>query len=240
MTLTWAIRKGGSGKTTGALAVAAWLAQRFRVLVVDLDPDAFATTMGLGQSVHPDPLAASAIPIPHRDSKVGHLMLLPGGEAIDRASQSDIEAHIQRASNLADIVVVDTPPDGRRPTVLGALVKATVTIVPVIPDYQSLAGLEKLLQTSASLGLSTPVKALRSRWEPRTLLAQDVEHDLVTTRPGMALTTFVPKDQRAAESPAAGVPLPMYAKQSAASLAYRLAAIEISAIAGQPIPRGVI
>src|SRR5262249_10967065 len=154
MIITWAIRKGGSAKTTGALAVAAWLARLLRVIVVDLDPDAFATVMGLGQAVHPHPLAANPISITHHDMKAGHLLLLPGGESIDRASQADIEAHIARASNLADVVVVDTPPDGRRPTVLGALAKATVTIVPVIPDYQSLAGLEKLLQTANSLAVS--------------------------------------------------------------------------------------
>ena len=53
MLITFSSGKGGVGKSTGALAVAAALARRHTVAFVDLDPDAYATTMGLGQPAHP-------------------------------------------------------------------------------------------------------------------------------------------------------------------------------------------
>jgi chromosome partitioning protein len=132
---------------------------------------------------------------------------------------------------------VDTPPDRRSPLVLGALRVATVVVVPVIAEYQSLAGLERLLETVSEVNATAHVRALLSRWESRTRLAQDVHRDLVTSHPGMAISTAVPRDQRAAEASAAGLPVVWYAPRSPAAVAYATATYEIAATGGLRVPK---
>lgn len=237
MIITFASGKGGVAKSTSALATAGLLARSYRVAFVDLDPDCYATTMGLGQSVQADPLAAPALPIVHPLLTGGQLLLHAGGEAIDTASEAAIVAHLEHCAAAVDIVVVDTPPDRRRPTVLAALRAATVVLVPIMPEYQALAGLEKLFETCRSLGTTAPVRALLSRWEPRTLLAQDVQRDLVSAYPGATLSMAIPRDQRAAEAPAVGLPVTLCSPRSPSALAFRTAVHELVATGGVRIPK---
>lgn len=237
MIITFTSGKGGVAKSTGALATCGLLARHFRVALVDLDPDAYATTMGLGQSQSSDPLICAPVRITHSLLERGELWLYRGGDAIDNANEAAVSAHIARCLGVADIIVVDTPPDRRRATVLAALRAASVVVIPVIPEFQSLAGLEKLLDSYRMLGIAAPVRALLSRWEAKTVLAQDVQRDLVSAHPGTAISAAIPKDQRAAEAPAAGLPVTLYAPRSAASLAYRTAVHEIAATGGIRIPK---
>lgn len=240
MIVSFVSGKGGVAKTCGALAVAGLLAARYRVAVVDLDPDAFATTMGLGQSASHDPLASPPVRIAHPRLAQGELLLYTGGDAIDGASEHAVATQLARCAAGADFVVVDTPPDRRRPTVTAALRAADVVVIPVLPEYQALAGLEKIVDSCRALGVSPPVRALLSRWEARTVLAQDVHRELVASHPGAALSVAIPKDQRAAEAPAAGLPVTLFAPRSAASRAYVTATYEITATGGVRIPKGVI
>jgi chromosome partitioning protein len=237
--IVFASAKGGVGKSAAALATAGLLARHYRTTFIDLDPDGYATTMGLGESAVFDPLVAAPIAITHRLlTGGGSLHLLPSGERLDLASEPAIAAHIKRGAALADVVVVDTPPDRRRPTVTAALRAASVVVVPVLPEYQALSGLERLMETTRHLGVRAPIRALLVRWEPRTVLAQDVQRQLVTEHPGLAVSAIVPKDQRVAEAPAAGLPVTLYAPRSTASLAHRTATYEIAATAGLTIPKG--
>lgn len=240
MILTFASGKGGVTKSTSALATAGLLARHYRVAFADLDPDCYATTMGLGQPAHGDPLSAPAMPIAHPLLGGGQLLLFPGGDAIDGASEAAITAHLARCAAAADIVVVDTPPDRRRPTVLAALRSASVVIIPVVPEFQALAGMQKLLETCRSLGVAAPVRALLSRWEPRTLLAQDVQRELVSAYPGAALSVAIPRDQRAAEAPAVGLPVTLCAPRSPSAVAYRTAVYELAATGGVRIPKEAV
>jgi chromosome partitioning protein len=235
--VTLASGKGGACKSTSALAVAGILAQHYRVGLLDLDPEAFATTMGLGQAEAADPLSAEPIVIKHPLLARGTLTLFPGGEPIDQATRAQIAAHIQRARRAVDILIIDTPPDRRRPTVLEALRAASVVVVPLPAEFQMLSGLEKLRATAEAVGSTAPIRALLSRWEPKTLLAQDVQRAMVTRFPGMAISAAIPKDQRAAEAPAAGLPVTLYAPRSAASAAFRIATCEIAASGGLRIPK---
>lgn len=235
-----ASQKGGVTKTSHALAGASLLAQRHRVAIVDLDPEAYATTLGLGQPKAADPLREEPRRIQHSRLANGELWLFAGGDAVDMASEAAIRAHIARASGVGDIVVIDTPPNGRSAAVAAALRTASVVVAPVIPEFQSLLGLQRLMATARLLGSQAPIRALLSRWEVRTVLAQDVHQQLVAAHPGLALSSIVPRDQRAAEAMAAGCPLPFYAKRSAAAAAYRTATYEIAALAGLHLPQGVL
>ncbi|HEY0970149.1 MAG TPA: ParA family protein [Gemmatimonadales bacterium] len=237
MIITFCSGKGGVAKSTSALATCGLLARRYRVAIVDLDPDAYATTMGLGHPPSPDPLTSAPVRIIHPLLNRGELWLYRGGDTMDDASEAAVAAHVARCAAVADIVVVDTPPDRRRSTVITALRAASVVVIPVISEFQSLAGMEKLMDSCRTLGLTAPVRALMSRWEAKTLLAQDVHRDLVTAHPGTAISVAIPKDQRAAEAPAAGLPVTLYAPRSPASLAYRTAIYEIAATGGIRIPQ---
>ena len=199
-----ASQKGGVTKSTHALAGCALLAQRHRVALLDLDPEAYATTLGLGQQKSANPLHAAPRRIEYSQLNGGELWLFAGGDAIDIASEAAIRAHIARAAVVADVVIIDTPPNGRSAAVAAALRAATIIVAPVIPEFQSLLGLQRLMATAHSLGVQAPVRALLSRWESRTVLAQDVHQQLVSAHPGLILSSIVPRDQRAAESMAAG------------------------------------
>lgn len=240
MIITCASQKGGVCKTTAALAVAALLAHRHRVAFIDLDKEGFATTMGLGRPVAPDPLSDEPHAIRHTASGGGELLLFASGISIGLAHEQILTRHIARAARVADIVVIDTPPDGRSPAVAAALRAASLVLAPVIPEFQSVAGMQRLAATAASLQVRAPIRVLLSRWEARTRLAQDVHQQLVAANPGLTLSSVVPRDQRAAEAMAAACPLPIYAPRSAASAAYRTAVYELAALTGLHIPQGAI
>lgn len=235
-----ASQKGGVTKSTCALAIAALLAQRFRVSFVDLDKEAFATTMGLAQDASSAPLEAAPHRIVHPAFVGGELLLFAGGAPMGSADEQSIRRHIRRAAQAAEIVVVDTPPDGQSPAVTEALRAAHLVVAPVTPEFQSVAGMQRLLATAARLNAGAPVRALLSRWDGRTRLAHDVHQHLVATTPGLTVSSIVPRDQRAAEAMAAGCPVPLYSSRSAASAAYRTATYELAALAGLRIPQGAL
>lgn len=239
MILTFASGKGGIGKSSGALAAAALLARGYRVAFCDLDPDAYATVMGLGQTAHASPLAAHPLPIAHPLLPDGKLLLFPGGDSIADADELAVGAHLARCAAHADIVVVDTPPNRRSPAVAAALRMATVVVIPVVGEYQALAGMQKLMDSMRAFGATAAVRALLSRWEAQTVLARDVHRDLVTSYPGVALSAAIPRDQRVAEAPAAGLPVTLYAPRSAAAEAYRTATREIAATGGLRIAKEI-
>jgi len=240
MIITSASQKGGVTKSTVSLALASLFAQRYRVALVDLDPEAFSTTMGVGLPASQDPLNASPLVVPMPPNAAGELLLFAGSATIALADEAMLAQHISRAAAVADIVIVDTPPNGCSPAVMAALRAATVIVVPVLPDFAAMAGMQRLLATANQMNPHVPVRALLSRWEARTRLAQDVHQQIVASNPGMVLSAIVPRDQRAAEAMAAGCPVPLYAKRSAAATAYRTAAYEIAAIGGLHIPQGAL
>lgn len=232
--------KGGVSRSTGSLGLAGALARAFRTAVVDLDADAYSTEMGLAQSPCDDPLNAPPITFTHPRIREGNLILFRGGDALDRASDTEIASHIERARCAADIVVIDTPPDRRRPTVTMAMAAADVVVIPVLPEFQAVSGLERILCTMAEMRLNAPVRALLSRWEAQTRLARDVQLELLAQHPGLVVPIAVPRDQRAAEAPAAGVPVTLLAPRSRAATAYSTAVYDIAASAGLRIPKGAI
>ena len=240
MIITSASQKGGVTKSTASAALAALFALRYRVALIDLDPEAFTTTMGLGLAASTDPLHASPLVVPMPRAASGQLLVFAGSATIALADEMQLAQHIARAALSADIVIVDTPPNGCSPAVIAALRAATVVVVPVLPDFAAMAGMQRLLATVNQMNVQAPVRALLSRWEARTRLAQDVHQQMVACNPGAVLSAIVPRDQRAAEAMAAGCPVPFFAKRSPSATAYRAAAYEIAAMGGLHIPQGAL
>jgi chromosome partitioning protein len=227
--ISLASAKGGTGKTTAALAFASSLASLFsvrRVALVDLDPEGYATTMGLGRDLVADPIHAEPAVVaiaPSRDA-----LLFPAGQSIAHASESQVAQHIQRAASAADIVVIDTPPTRTSASVRAALRAATIVVTPVLPELQSYAGFTRVLADSEAMGISAPVVALFSRWEARTVVARDIYTLMLAKQAQRKLHPIVPRDQRVVESMVRATPVSLFAPKSPASDAYRLAAIELA------------
>ncbi|HEY9225362.1 MAG TPA: ParA family protein, partial [Gemmatimonadaceae bacterium] len=224
--------KGGTGRTTASLGLAALFAMRpvpDKVALVDLDPAGYATLLGLGQSLASNPLSCSPVAIPLRAR--GVLELFPAGRALAHASASQIRAHISRAKASADLVIIDTPPTRASPLVGEALHAATHVVSPVLPDFQSYSGFTGILADILATVPSTPVHALLSRWEPHTVVARSIEAIMRRTPTFTTLTAVVPRDKRVVESMATATPVPVGAPRSRASAALRLAAIQLATIA---------
>lgn len=222
--------KGGVAKTTSALGVAASLARGRHVVVVDLDPEGFATVMGLGQRISRDQFSSTPVAVSHAAlGGAGSLRLIPSSVNLHLLSEDAIIRRLEYARSVADLVVVDTPPHRLTPAVRGALRVATTIVVPVVPEFQALAGWYRILEETERIGAIAPVRALRCRWESRTRLATDVAAELTERHPDAVLPTIVPRDQRAAEACSKGIPVTLFAPRCRAAQSYHLAAMDIAA-----------
>jgi cellulose biosynthesis protein BcsQ len=239
-TIALASGKGGVGRSMVGVTASSMLAQRYTVGLVDLDPEAYATTMGLAQPPASDPLSAPGIRITHPRHESAQLTLWAGGEALDSASEVEMDEHVARCAAAVDVLVIDTPPARRSPTVRAALRAASVVVVPMLADFQAFSGYEKILATCAEIGVSAPVRVLFTRWDQRTRLAADVQQQLGACHPGAAVAMPIPRDQRVPEAAAFGVPAPWFAPSSRAVTAMRTALYEIAGSGGLQIPRGAI
>lgn len=234
-------QKGGVGKTTSAINLAASLAHlKKRVLLVDLDPQANATS-GLGYSK--DVVQRSvydAFSDPEQDlnelilkTELEHLTLLPSapalaGAEVELVQMAGREQHLR--SILAplrsqyDIILVDCSPSLGLLT-LNALVAADTVLIPIQCEYYALEGLGHLLNTirlvrehlNPILGIEG---ILLTMYDIRTKLSQQVVDEVRKHFEGLAFQTIIPRNVRLSECPSFGKPALLYDLNSSGAQAY--------------------
>ena len=237
-------QKGGVGKTTTAVNVSACLAEAGeRVLLIDLDPQANATSgLGMranGASTHdlldgvPLPALAKPSGVPNLDVVMAkndlaaaavELSTRPGGERyLADALAGTLEPY--------SYVLLDCPPSFG-PLTVNALAAASRALVPVQAEYYALEGLSQLLGTinlvKARLNPDLAVAGiLLTMADGRTRLAAEVESELRSHFGSLVFTTTIPRSIRLAEAPSHGVPAIAYDRRSAGAKAYWKVAMEL-------------
>ncbi len=259
--LTVANQKGGVGKTTTAVNVAAAMAQAgLRVLVIDTDPQGNAST-ALGIPHHAEipsiydvlvegrPLAEVLQECPD----VPGLWCAPAtidlaGAEIELVSMVARETRLRRAlegyleqagpDDQFDYVLIDCPPSLGLLTV-NAFVAAGEVFIPIQCEYYALEGLSQLLKNielirnhlNPDLSLST---ILLTMYDGRTRLSSQVAEDVREHFPDQVLRTTVPRSVRISEAPSHGQTVLTYDPSSSGALSYLEAALEIAQRGADP------
>ena len=244
-------QKGGVGKTTTAVNVAAAIAAAgVPTLLIDLDPQCNATvSLGQPRTLRPNSYdvlcgAASAAAAIH-ESPVDLLSLIPSGVGLAGAtvelpqvpgSERQLRTALASLRDRFHYVLIDCPPS-LGPITVNALVAADRVIVPVQTEYFALEGLAQVLETIAlvkrELNPSLTVAGMvLTMHDARTRLGRDVERDVREHFPGLVFETVIPRNIRLSEAPSYGVPVTLHDPYCAGTDAYLALAREVAARAG--------
>jgi chromosome partitioning protein len=249
-------QKGGVGKTTTTVNLAAGLAQiGRRVLVVDLDPQGNAT-MGsgvdkraLGLTVYDVLLGnASIAEARQTNTKAGYDVLganreLAGAEvelvALERRN-TRLKSALQTVRDEYDFVLIDCPPSLSLLT-LNGLCSAHGVVVPMQCEYFALEGLSDLVNTIKQVHANLNpdleiIGLLRVMFDPRITLQQQVSEQLKAHFGDKVFNTVIPRNVRLAEAPSYGLPGVVFDPASKGALAFLEFAKEMAQRLGAPLP----
>ncbi|HEV7732302.1 MAG TPA: ParA family protein [Candidatus Binatia bacterium] len=240
-------QKGGVGKTTTAINLAAALAlSGHRTLLIDLDPQGSATT-GVGRhssdlhgnvyEVVIDGRAAAEVTHP---TSVENLDVMPAtrdlvGAEVELVNLPDREHRLFTAiapiREAYEYLLIDCPPSLGLLTV-NALRAADGVLVPLQAEYYALEGLTALLDTVGRVrDALNPTLALDglvlTMFDGRNSLARQVQTEVRTHFGSQVYSTVIPRNVRLSESPSHGVPVLIYDPSSRGSVAYQALAVEV-------------
>ncbi len=238
-------QKGGVGKTTSTINLAAYLAKQGKsVLIVDLDPQGNATS-GIGVDKHNlesttyDILFSADSPeATIKETAITNVSILPANAQlaaaeVDLAAETEREYRLKKALQMLDydLVLIDCPPSLGLLSI-NALTAADFVLVPVQAEYYALEGLSQLLEIIQRVrsGLNKDLQLLGvvvTMYDSRTALSEQVVQELKKHLGDKLMHTIIPRNVRLAEAPSFGRSILEHDKWSKGARAYKNLAKEV-------------
>ncbi|HEX7434749.1 MAG TPA: AAA family ATPase [Anaerolineaceae bacterium] len=250
-------QKGGVGKTTSAINLGAYLGYfGQRVLIVDIDPQANATScLGIDKHTVKNGIyevLINSVPI---SPQILHnprlkLSILPASPSLAGAEVELVDLHA-RENRLKDVltpvldrydyILIDCPPSLSLLTVNGLVAAQNGVIIPVQCEYLALEGLGQLIKTINRIKSSLfPGLLIRgvilTMFDGRTNLSNDVVAEVHKYFPEQVFKSVIPRSIRLAEAPSYGLPISIYAPESTGAKAFASLAREVLETDGVRIP----